>query len=348
MDKVSKEEFYKFYTKEIFPYIMPYEKKRAAYDKTATPLKKFVLTLFAIFLTAFLIMFFKGFLSMFEITTTQHAQTAAPFLSLMSTFIFAPIMILGAIATMAIYALKTNGSHKNIKKELKHGLITKIFNYCHAEYSSTTAKEITLLELQKAGLPITSKIDDDTITGTYKGVNFIINETLAGVHLKKEGSALLRLLILKLEMNKNFSSQTVVMPKYIKYDKKESEEVILEDANFMKLNAVYSTDQVEARYLLTTAFIERLKSLGITFVEKCLDNQMLPIQYKYLLQENPTCLAAFDRKYVYIIANTTVDNFDLPLDKSLYNFDAYYNIYTQFFELLSTIDCLKLNEKTGI
>lgn len=39
---------------------------------------------------------------------------------------------------------------------------------------------------------------------------------------------------------------------------------------------------------------------------------------------------------------------DIPLEKNLYDINIHYNIYLQLVELLSTIDSLKLNEKTGL
>ena len=95
-------------------------------------------------------------------------------------------------------------------------------------------------------------------------------------------------------MNKNFSGQTIVVPKYINYNARNNEEVILEDTNFRKLNNVYSTDQIEARYLLTPSFMERIKSIGKIFAQKALSSQTTPTQYKYYIQKNPTCITAFN------------------------------------------------------
>ena len=62
--------------------------------------------------------------------------------------------------------------------------------------------------------------------------------------------------------------------------------VKLEDPNFEKMFEVYSDDQVEARYLLTVTFIERLKELVENFggksIQCCFYNNkllmMIPIE----------------------------------------------------------------------
>ena len=89
-------------------------------------------------------------------------------------------------------------------------------------------------------------------------------------------------------MNKRFKGQTYVEKNKIdafnwlrnKTNKKGFSQVTLEDPEFEKQFDVQSTDQVEARYLLTTSFMERLNKLSHVIGAKHIecsfyDNQVL-------------------------------------------------------------------------
>jgi hypothetical protein len=81
-----------------------------------------------------------------------------------------------------------------------------------------------------------------------------------------------------MRFNKNFHGQTIVksdLGVIRNFSRKVSggdlsglERVELEDPDFEKLFEVYSSNQIEARYLLTTSFMERLKKLGHFFGSK--------------------------------------------------------------------------------
>ena len=145
---------------------------------------------------------------------------------------------------------------------------------------------------KKSGLiPSFSKeTNEDQILGEYNGVKLELFES----HLQKwKGSPKRRRLvtvfnglIIVLSMNKDFVGKTVV-----KQDKgavgnwfgkkfSELENIKLEDPKFEEIFEVYSTDQIESRYLLTVSFMERLLELAEIFddskIELCFeDNQLL-------------------------------------------------------------------------
>ena len=104
--------------------------------------------------------------------------------------------------------------------------------------------------------------------------------------------------------------------------------VYLEDVKFDKKFKVYSTDQVESRYLLTTAFIDRYRNLQTAFKVK-----------------NIRC-SIFKNKIMFVIP-TEKDCFELasvyrPIGKELKVF------YDQVKSIHDMIDYFKLNEKTGL
>ena len=72
------------------------------------------------------------------------------------------------------------------------------------------------------------------------------------------------------DMNKNFEGHTFVLERAatnrgIKFDRAKFEDVILEDPSFMQKYEVHSDNQVEARYVLTTGFIERFLNMKMAF-----------------------------------------------------------------------------------
>ena len=131
--------------------------------------------------------------------------------------------------------------------------------------------------------------NEDNITGEYKGVQIELFET----HLEKwkkrgKNSRLVTVfngLIINLSMNKRFNGKTLVKQDKGSvgnwFSKKSSnlENVKLEDPRFENTFEVFSSDQIEARYLLTVSFMERLLELAEIFdntkIQLCFENNNL-------------------------------------------------------------------------
>lgn len=136
------------------------------------------------------------------------------------------------------------------------------------------------------------------------------------------------------EMNKNFEGHTFILERAvtsstIKFDREKFEEVKLEDAEFCEKYIVYSDNQVEARYVLTTAFIERFKNMKTAFKAKFIR-------------------AAFKDGKITIAIDAGRDLFQMAsLDK-----DTDSNTFTELFDeilsVLELINVLKLNQKIGL
>jgi tRNA threonylcarbamoyl adenosine modification protein YeaZ len=113
----------------------------------------------------------------------------------------------------------------------------------------------------------------------------------------------------------------------------EKKEVKLEDVVFSKKWKVYATDQIEARYLLTTAFMERILEVKRRFKGK-------DIEFSF-----------FDNK-LFIAVHTSKDLFETTsLFKSALSYHRMQNVVYQFYSVFSIIDLLKIkgteeNEKT--
>lgn len=116
---------------------------------------------------------------------------------------------------------------------------------------------------------------EDAISGKYKNVDIDLFET--NLEQKRRGKnreyyvSVFKGIVITLSVHKDFSGNTIVkkdsgtIGNWIKSKNTHLDKVKLEDPKFEKTFEVYSSDQVEARYLLTTAFMERLLQLTESF-----------------------------------------------------------------------------------
>ena len=106
-------------------------------------------------------------------------------------------------------------------------------------------------------------------------------------------------------------------------------DVLLEDPEFKKRFHVCSTDQIEARYILTTAFMNRFLKIASKF--------------NYKLK------AIFAENNVYIfIENRRKNWFEIPFFKSAVDINNYNEFLNDFTKLLAITDELKLNQNIGM
>jgi hypothetical protein len=103
----------------------------------------------------------------------------------------------------------------------------------------------------------------------------------------------------------------------------EGEKVQLEDPEFMKRFHVYAPDQIEARYILTTSMMERIKALA----DK-MGNRL------YI---------AFANSKVYILNNNNKDRFETSWFTQVNKRETLLQFYNELAEQLSIIEELKLN-----
>ncbi|MCM1339316.1 MAG: DUF3137 domain-containing protein [Muribaculaceae bacterium] len=112
--------------------------------------------------------------------------------------------------------------------------------------------------------------------------------------------------------------------------RRKMQDVKLEDVKFDKRFNVYTTNQVEARYLLTTSFMDRLKSLGTAFGTKGIK-------------------CSFFKNKIMIAIPVNKDLFELGgLYKSLKSTKNVERFYDELNSIHMMIEHLKLNEKTGL
>ncbi|PCI47776.1 MAG: hypothetical protein COB49_06725 [Alphaproteobacteria bacterium] len=117
-----------------------------------------------------------------------------------------------------------------------------------------------------------SKLEDQ-IEGDVRGVDFNLFEArLIKRTRDSKGrtrrTTVFRGLLCEFDFHKNFTGTTIITRDHTRLGNffakfgKIGERIKLEDPQFEKLFEVYGTDQVESRYLLTPAFMERIRDLN--------------------------------------------------------------------------------------
>lgn len=177
---------------------------------------------------------------------------------------------------ISIYTKPLRDYHGSIKDDIFPAILSFLdgFKYTSKVYETwymTKFKEFDIIPSYE------NENNEDHIQGTYKGVNI----SLCDSHLMgKDQETLFKGIVISLDIHKYFKGKTVVRKDFgsvgnlvgktyrrsaeiLKGSSRFSEltSVRLEDPRFEKEFEVFSTDQVEARYLLTTSFMERLLEL---------------------------------------------------------------------------------------
>ena len=195
---------------------------------------------------------------------------------------------------------------------------------------------IKTVEICETGLfpPILYRITDDEFVGEYQGVKFRMSETKFPINRFIGFTGI----ILAFEANKSFESHTIIVSKLApdRHRTFNLESVILEDPVFCRDYNVYSSNQTEARYLITPTFMERFRKLKVAF------------------KTTDIACAFLKNKIIFAL---DVEGL-LGLSKNLFEIDAYsaftdgrkaINIF--YNELTSVLDMaayFKLDEKTGL
>lgn len=110
---------------------------------------------------------------------------------------------------------------------------------------------------------------EDQISGHVEGIDFnLLEATLVNVSRDSKGretrTTVFQGFLVEFDFHKEFNGETIitkdktVIGNFLTGWAKSGDKVKLEDPNFEREFEVHSTDQVEARYLLTPCFMERL------------------------------------------------------------------------------------------
>ncbi len=201
-------------------------------------------------------------------------------------------------------------------------------------YEATTknlmAKAWELCEImKKLGLNSSFGVDE-TLALDYNGKKLVMTELSRLTNSKS-------CMIIYYSVNKNFEKETIIKnvedTSSVNFTAKP--QIYLEDPLFNKNFKIFADDQVEARYLLTPTFMERL----------------LNFQKKY----NCTTSVLFSKNTPYPESNIFLaitsykDFFEIPKGVDwIKNSSHFYNICQEIKDILKIIDALKLDQDIGL
>ena len=227
------------------------------------------------------------------------------------------------------------------KKKVKPQIMPDFANF-FGNFSYVYEGKISDTILRQSDLfgAYTQNVGDDYFVGVYDEVRVTVAEEKL-LSIKKDfrnfdiKNKVFGGVCVLLEMNKNFYGRTVVLKDRGAIGNalnkvKGLQNVRLEDSRFEKVFEVYSDDQIEARYLLTTAFMERMLHLRDLYNGKS-------IQFSF--NEN-TLLISIPTKQNMFEANSF---FGPNTDKKRIDL-----VFEQFYTIFSIIKLLKLNQRIGM
>ena len=180
---------------------------------------------------------------------------------------------------------------------------------------------------------------DDYFSGTYQNVQITVSEEELLYHTsngkRSSTTTVFDGIVIILSMNKKFSGQTVVFKDWGIFNTFHKlgcglQKIALEDSVFEKEFEVYASDQLEARYLLTTAFMERMLKVRNVFHGR-------KIQFSF-----------FDNKLLIAI-NTGQNMFEsTSLFRSATDRRMVDETFEQIVSIMAIVDILKLNKNLGL
>lgn len=297
-------EFFKTFTNKIVPIVQQYEKER-----------KITLTITLVIAIPLVILA----LGLIYITFTQS---------------FSDDMIKLDIFCCTLPFLVYHFFKKDFENKIKSRVMPKV---CKC-YNNLTWNEggyqnnSTLFSASNLVYNFDKEVYDDVFIGKHKNVKFDIVETKLTKRSGREKVTVFKGVIIVLDMNKNFKGNTIIRPDTILHKSPFANlhHTTLEDVVFEKKFDVYTDDEVEARYLITTAFMERLNNIKVAFEAN-----------------NISC--AFYQNKLLIGIKTLNDLFSLcSLFKPVDDAKQYYQMFEEILSIIKLIDYFKLDQKIGL
>ncbi|PKG72847.1 Galanin [Shewanella sp. GutCb] len=235
----------------------------------------------------------------------------------------------------------TNRPIKHYKQDVKQRVYPQIFKYFGSDFIFSRDHQMSLTGLKSSKiLPHYDGANfDDYVQGTYKGVEIALNELHLTKQVQRDKStdtvSVFKGLMIELSSHKAFQGHTVVVKNrgglmnFLSGSFKGLDRVKLEDPIFEKQFDVFSTDQIEARYLLTVTFMERLQALSSSF-----DNKIQ---------------CAFYQNRLLIMLESKDNRFEMASIFKGATFEYEFSqINKEMKQLFAIVDVLKLDKSIGL
>ena len=179
---------------------------------------------------------------------------------------------------------------------------------------------------------------DDNFTGEYKNVGVSISEIELGEwrhsyvgRKNKTYERKFKGVIVVLYPEKEYKCKILIKKDgLVDFVPGGLEKVNLEDPEFERKYNVYSNDQIESRYVLTTAFLNRFNNINLAFDASKIE-------------------ASIKDSRIVIALSTTKDMFKVgSLHKAVCDYRQFKQLAEEFASILELIDELKLNQNIGL
>lgn len=304
--QIQKEQFKAHYEEKILPALFPIEQKRKKMLYTFMAIKPLVL-LWLVFAIGQMV------------NPETHLGTVYG-LSI-------------CLAILAVFFPMLNYYQKS--KESLLPLIAGFFGDFNYEYQKTISEQ--LLKRSKIIASYDSFETDDSFTGSYENTPVSITEyrLYKKQHIRtKNGYQTINVksgggVIFSAVMNKKFSGETIIVKdkgwlnRFTHY--KNLQRVGLESPEFEKKYEVYSSDQIEARYLLTTVMLEYMLEVRKIF---------------------PKITYSFFDETIFINIETNKNLFECTsFFRSIINEKRIEQNFKELYYLFAIIKILRLNQK---
>lgn len=162
---------------------------------------------------------------------------------------------------------------------------------------------------------------------------FIVTALTKFIHTNMISKKFAQNIILRFKIPKRIKAHTVIFEKEHVFNQKNKKEhfekIILEDVIFEKRFNTYSTNQVEARYLLTTAFMKRFKELKTSFKAN-------------------NIRAEFTSEELIIILQVDKDMFQMGNISKETSISTFLDMANEISSVLEVSKQLNLDSKTGL
>jgi len=181
---------------------------------------------------------------------------------------------------------------------------------------------------------------DDYVRGKINGVKIEFSDVVGLIKTSGESEykSYFNGFFIRSSFNKNFHGKTFVLPDNTQAafgtlvgnwlqskTSSRGELVKMDNHEFEQEFVVFSSDQIEARYILTPSMMERL----LEFKRKCI---------------HPFSISFIDN-YIHIVIDTGKNNFEPILFQSLLDYDVAIQYFINIYLASAVVNDLKLNEK---
>lgn len=253
---------------------------------------------------------------------------------------------IAVICFIAAVIINIQTTNKNYQTRIKETFFNELLHVFDKNIKYSRDKKIPTSYIENSKLynhKIEIRNDDDIFYGNYNDVDFTINETDFGYETRdskgrRHYHCLFNGTAMHFKMNKQIKSRVLIKSKaLLNLPPQNFEKVELESCDFSKKynvfvekNTVDGNGQIEARYLLNTAFMERLMQIQTSF------------------KTNKMNCSIFGNEML-VMLSTNKDLFEMNhLLGKIEDTKQYHSLFEEFASVLSFIEVLNLSSKTKL